>query len=189
MSVHPRPDRNRRKLKSAGFREAKPWLPVPVVCSSVMSEGEGIARQLDAVIARRGKPRTIVSDNGMEMMSMAVLEWCQTAHVEWHYIAPGTGCRMASWKASMVTSGTNASTRPCPHHRPRQGGKSQHGRRTTTETDHMRHWATSHPMNSHRKSLRKNRLHKARLKTQDPPETRGKMALRSQKDHSSGSRP
>jgi putative transposase len=31
-----------------------------------------LARELDTIIARRGKPRTIVSDNGTEMTSMAV---------------------------------------------------------------------------------------------------------------------
>lgn len=51
--------------------------------------GRRLARELDAVIARRGKPRTIVSDNGTEMTSTAVLEWRQSSHVEWHYIAPG----------------------------------------------------------------------------------------------------
>jgi putative transposase len=50
--------------------------------------GLRLARELDTLIARRGKPRTIVSDNGTEMTSMAVLKWCQGTHVEWHYIAP-----------------------------------------------------------------------------------------------------
>ncbi len=48
-----------------------------------------MARELDAVIARRGKPCTIVSDNGTELTSMAILKWCQESGVEWHYIAPG----------------------------------------------------------------------------------------------------
>jgi putative transposase len=51
--------------------------------------GRRLARELDAVIARRGKPRTIVSDNGTEITSMAILEWCQSTHVDWHYIASG----------------------------------------------------------------------------------------------------
>ena len=31
----------------------------------------------------------IVSDNGTEMTSHAVLRWCQDTGVGWHYIAPG----------------------------------------------------------------------------------------------------
>ena len=51
--------------------------------------GRRLARELDTVIARRGRPRTIVSDNGTEMTSLAVLKWCQDSQIEWHYIAPG----------------------------------------------------------------------------------------------------
>ncbi len=51
--------------------------------------GLRMTRELDAIIERRAKPRTIVSDNGTEMTSMAVLKWCQETGVDWHYIAPG----------------------------------------------------------------------------------------------------
>lgn len=51
--------------------------------------GARMARELDSLIAKRAKPRTIVSDNGTEMTSMAILKWCQETRVEWHYIAPG----------------------------------------------------------------------------------------------------
>ncbi len=51
--------------------------------------GARMARELDSLITKRGKPRTIVSDNGTEMTSMAILKWCQATQVEWHYIAPG----------------------------------------------------------------------------------------------------
>lgn len=37
----------------------------------------------------RGKPGMIVSDNGTELTSNAVLAWCGESGVEWHYIAPG----------------------------------------------------------------------------------------------------
>ena len=37
----------------------------------------------------RGKPLSVVSDNGTEFTSMAILGWSQDAQVEWHYIAPG----------------------------------------------------------------------------------------------------
>lgn len=51
--------------------------------------GLRVARELDAIIGRRGRPLTIVSDNGTELTSMAILKWCQESGIEWHYIAPG----------------------------------------------------------------------------------------------------
>ncbi|MGL5445921.1 MAG: integrase core domain-containing protein [Rhabdaerophilum sp.] len=51
--------------------------------------GIRVARELDAIIARRGRPSAIVSDNGTELTSMTILRWCQQTSVEWHYIAPG----------------------------------------------------------------------------------------------------
>ena len=39
--------------------------------------GLRVARELDAVIARRGRPAMIVSDNGTELTSMAILRWSQ----------------------------------------------------------------------------------------------------------------
>ena len=51
--------------------------------------GLRVVRELDAVIRWRGRPNTIVSDNGTELTSMAVLRWCQQTGVDWHYIAPG----------------------------------------------------------------------------------------------------
>ena len=51
--------------------------------------GARVARELDAVIARRGLPATIVSDNGTEFTSTAILSWCQCTTVDWHYIEPG----------------------------------------------------------------------------------------------------
>lgn len=51
--------------------------------------GLRVTRELDELIRRRGKPKTIVSDNGTELTSVAVLKWCQETGVEWHYIQPG----------------------------------------------------------------------------------------------------
>ena len=51
--------------------------------------GMRMTRELSRIAASRGLPGTIVSDNGTEMTSMAVLRWCQETGVEWHYIAPG----------------------------------------------------------------------------------------------------
>src|SRR5438270_948331 len=52
--------------------------------------GRRVARELDDVIRRRGKrPDTIVSDNGTELTSNAILGWTDATGVGWHYIAPG----------------------------------------------------------------------------------------------------
>lgn len=51
--------------------------------------GKRVVRELSALIAVRGKPGIIVSDNGTELTSNAVLEWCGAAKIDWHYTAPG----------------------------------------------------------------------------------------------------
>jgi transposase InsO family protein len=51
--------------------------------------GRRVARELTALIERRGKPQMIVSDNGTEFTSNAILSWSREHRVEWHYIAPG----------------------------------------------------------------------------------------------------
>lgn len=51
--------------------------------------GVRVARELDAIIAARGRPALCVSDNGTELTSLAILQWAQERRVEWHYIAPG----------------------------------------------------------------------------------------------------
>ena len=48
-----------------------------------------MTRELDQVFADRGMPRTIVSDNGTEFTSMAILKWVQDYSLDWHYIQPG----------------------------------------------------------------------------------------------------
>ena len=51
--------------------------------------GHGVVRELGRVIGERGMPKTIVSDNGTEFTSMAILKWVQDTGIDWHYIAPG----------------------------------------------------------------------------------------------------
>jgi putative transposase len=51
--------------------------------------GVRVARELDQLIAARGKPKMIVSDNGSEFTSNAILSWADKSKLEWHYIAPG----------------------------------------------------------------------------------------------------
>ena len=62
-------------------------------CLSLVADtslsGLRVTRELESLIKHRSKPRTIVSDNGTELTSMAVLKWCQETGVDWHYIQPG----------------------------------------------------------------------------------------------------
>jgi len=51
--------------------------------------GQRVARELEALIARRGKPAMIVSDNGTEFTSNAILGFADRMRIDWHYIAPG----------------------------------------------------------------------------------------------------
>ena len=51
--------------------------------------GKRVARELTTLIARRGKPGMIVSDNGTEFTSNAILSWTSEHRIEWRYIAPG----------------------------------------------------------------------------------------------------
>jgi len=54
-----------------------------------------------------GLPATVVSDNGTELTSVAILRWSQERGVVWHYIAPGKPTQNAfveSFKAGFGTS-------------------------------------------------------------------------------------
>src|SRR5258706_6022347 len=51
--------------------------------------GTRVARELDRLMIERGKPKMVVSDNGSELTSNALLTWADHTRVAWHYIAPG----------------------------------------------------------------------------------------------------
>ena len=51
--------------------------------------GARVARELTAMIRIYGKPDCIVSDNGTEFTSTAILKWAGDTGVAWHYIDPG----------------------------------------------------------------------------------------------------
>jgi len=48
--------------------------------------GARVARELDALVRLHGKPESIVSDNGTEFTSRAILKWADDNDVNWHYI-------------------------------------------------------------------------------------------------------
>ena len=51
--------------------------------------GTRVVRELDRIAEMRKHPCMVVSDNGTELTSNAILSWQQDRGVEWHYIAPG----------------------------------------------------------------------------------------------------
>jgi putative transposase len=126
----------------------------PVADTSL--SGTRVVRELDAVITRRGRPGTVVSDNGTEFTSTAILSWCQRTEVAWHDIAPGKP--MQNRRRLSRTNGVrllhiesfngrfrdellnevlfSTLTMPAP--------RSQPGRRTTTVTGPIRPSKTSH---------------------------------------------
>jgi putative transposase len=75
--------------------------------------GRRVARELDAIIAQRGRPDTIVSDNGTEYTSNAILAWADDSGVGWHYIARASLSRTATTRALTAGCATNCSTSPC----------------------------------------------------------------------------
>ena len=50
--------------------------------------GARVARELSILGEQRGYPNTIVSDNGTECTSTAILKWVQDVGINWHYIQP-----------------------------------------------------------------------------------------------------
>ena len=65
--------------------------------------GHRVARELDAIIRLRGRPDMIVSDNGTEYTSNAILAWADRTDVGWHYIAPENPSRTSpSGKGRLV---------------------------------------------------------------------------------------
>ncbi len=60
-----------------------------VLAGDTSLSGQQAARELDQIIAERGTPKTIVSDNGTGFTSMAIRKWVQDTGIDWHYIAFG----------------------------------------------------------------------------------------------------
>ena len=59
------------------------------IAADTSMPGLRVVRELDTLIKERGKPKVIVSDNGPELTSVAVLIWASQQGIYWHYITPG----------------------------------------------------------------------------------------------------
>lgn len=58
--------------------------------------GTRVVREPTDLIARHGRPCMIVSDNGTELTSRAVLAFVEASGIEWHSISPGKPIQNAS---------------------------------------------------------------------------------------------
>jgi putative transposase len=100
--------------------------------------GLRVARELDRIAEPRGYPRMIVSDNGTELTSNAVLAWQQEHAANGTTSRRANRCRVASSRASTAGCTTNASTSTCSPTSRRRARSSKNGGSTTTPTDRTR---------------------------------------------------
>ena len=74
-----------RILVSSTTSAASAWRP----SSTTRSRASGWHANSTPLPSVRGHPLMVVSDNGSELTSNAMLKWQEDRGVEWHYIAPG----------------------------------------------------------------------------------------------------
>jgi putative transposase len=106
-----------------------------------------VVRELDRIIETRGSPRMIVSDNGTEFTSNAILAWQQEREIEWHYIAPGKPMQngfVESFNGRLCDECLST----CSPTSPKRARSSKHGGSTTTPTDRTRASMGSHQPSS-----------------------------------------
>jgi putative transposase len=70
--------------------------------------GEKVVEQMKRLIALRGAPESITTDNGGEFVGPAMDVWAHLAGVKLDFIRPGCPFRTATLKASTAACGTNA---------------------------------------------------------------------------------
>lgn len=81
--------------------------------------GARVARELGALFEARGKPATVVSGNGTEFTSNAILAFTDARKIDWHYIAPGKPTENAfieSFNGRLRDELLNATLFPSLHH-------------------------------------------------------------------------
>ena len=106
--------------------------------------GVRVARELDHIIERRGAPKMVVSDNGTELTSHAILRWVRGNGVEWHYIAPGKPTQNAfveSFNGRLRDECLNDTSSTACMMRDRS---SRLGGSTTIRSGHIHHSAVLH---------------------------------------------
>jgi hypothetical protein len=87
-----------KALTGLGIVSTKWQLETPMIFKSKETQAHGRratfvpgfgCKLADALVRLYGKPASIVSDNGTEFTSRAILKWANDNGVDWHYINPG----------------------------------------------------------------------------------------------------
>lgn len=107
--------------------------------------GARVARELDELVAERGRPLMIVSDNGTELTSRAILEWQETRGIGWHYIAPGKPMQNGFVESLIGRFRDECLNEHLFRSLPAAGGSSRSGGSTTTPPGRTRASAASPP--------------------------------------------
>ena len=123
--------------------------PVPDTSLS----GLRVARELDTLIASRGRPVLCVSDNRTELTGMAILRWYPETRIAWHYIAPGkprANAFIESFNGQLPDGLLNKPSSP----RSTTCARSWRAEwRTTTPPGRTAHWAICRQLTMHNAAL------------------------------------
>ena len=110
--------------------------------------GVRVARELDVITARRGRPASIIPDNGTELTSSAILGWADERGVAWQYIQPGKPVQNAFAESFIGRLRMSFSMRPYSAPSRTPAASSRPGSRTTTLIAHTRAWDGNRPSNT-----------------------------------------
>lgn len=145
-------DRLKALAHPDGDRQLHPR--VPRACRRHLAVGPtGGARVGPALILRRGRPDTIISDNGTEYTSNDMLAWADDTGVGWHYIAPdkpqpnGFNEKFNGRLHDELLNETLFRSLRTPRPSSKPGGA------TTTKPGRTRSWDDGRPRPTHRRLL------------------------------------
>lgn len=100
--------------------------------------GRRVARELTMIVERRGKPGSIVSDNGTEFTCNAMLRWCKDTASTGTSLRRASRSRMPSSRASTGACAMSSLTKPCSSISTTPGQRLRCGLPTTTATARTR---------------------------------------------------
>ncbi len=110
-----------------------------------------IIRTLESVIAWRGKPTVIRTDNGPEFTSKEFEWWCKEHEIEIQFIQPVGPCRTVTSKDSTACTAKPSLTPTCSTISARLEPSPKNGSKNTTNEDPMKPYRTEHLPNGNNK--------------------------------------